>query len=106
MFDTEKPDVDELIHYGKKGMRWGVRQQYRLDRANAVAKGTASRATKARFAITETSGLSIARGGGVKGAAASKAKQLGARKERIERGDATVKDLLANYGGDRLLYLK
>ena len=26
MYDTQKPDVEELIHYGKKGMKWGVRR--------------------------------------------------------------------------------
>lgn len=24
MYDTQKPSLDELQHYGKKGMKWGV----------------------------------------------------------------------------------
>ena len=41
MYDTQKPDVEELIHYGKKGMKWGVR--------NAASKtaNTSKRAAKA-----------------------------------------------------------
>lgn len=42
MYTEEKPSLEELMHYGKKGMKWGVRKQRRLDRLERVASGTGS----------------------------------------------------------------
>lgn len=96
-------EEDEFLeHYGKKGMKWGTRNQKRLDRANRVASGTASRGEKTAFALTDTSKHSIKKNKGLKGAAASRARELQGRKDRIEKGEATVKDMLALLGGDRL----
>jgi t-SNARE complex subunit (syntaxin) len=101
--EQENPEVDEFIeHYGKKGMKWGQRNQKRLERANRVAGGTASKKEAAAFFLTDTSRYSVRKNKGIKGAAASRARELQGRKDRILKGEATVKDILALYGGDRL----
>ena len=91
-----------LEHYGKKGMKWGTRNQKRLDRANRVASGKASKGEKTAFFLTDTSRSSVKRNKGITGAAASRARELQGRKERIKKGQATAKDFLALKGGDRL----
>lgn len=99
---VEKPDLEELAHYGVKGMKWGVRRENRLNRARRVASGTASRREKFAFSLTDTSKSSVKRNKDLKGAAASRVRELEARKARIQKGEARVKDLIALYGGDRL----
>lgn len=101
---ASQEEVDDFLeHVGVKGMKWGVRRQKRLDRLNRVAKGKSTRGERARVLLTETSNLSLGRHGGLQGAAANRAKQLAARKKRIQKGQATVKDLLALHGADRLV---
>lgn len=97
---------DFLAHYGVKGMKWGVRSQKRLDRLNRVASGTASRREKTQVMLTETSEVSRIRNKGLEGAAKTRADQLKARKERIQKGEGTVRDLLALHGGDRIFIVK
>lgn len=69
---------DFLAHYGVKGMKWGQRKraalQDRADSLNRVAKGKST--TTDKIVATNTlSALDIARGRGIKGGAAIKAKQ-------------------------------
>lgn len=97
--------VDEeafLEHYGKKGMKWGIRNERRLQRAKRVASGKGSKLDKVGFALTDTSTVSIGRHGSVKGAAKSRVRELQGRKRRMNRGTAGAKDILALLGGDRL----
>jgi hypothetical protein len=91
-----------LEHFGKKGMKWGKRNQSRLERANRVASGKASKGEKAAFYLTDTSRSSVKRNKGLEGAAASRVRELQGRKDRIKKGEATVKDFLALKGGDKL----
>lgn len=103
MTDTQVDDF--LAHYGVPGMKWGKRRQKRLDRLTRVGKGTGSKRDKLGVALNEVSLGSVARNKGLKGAAASKAARMEQRKKRIQSGEAGVKDLLNNIGGDRLIDL-
>ena len=96
-------DVEFLEHFGKKGMRWGVRNEVRLERAKAVASGTANKLETVRFASTDTSSRVIKRTGSVQAAAKLRESQLQARKDRVIAGKGTAKDFLALHGGDRLV---
>lgn len=92
-----------LSHYGKKGMKWGVRgETSRLSRLDRVASGTGSRADKTRVALTEVSTSSVKKNQGLSGAAANKAANIRIREERISLGKASVKDILARHGGDHI----
>lgn len=93
---------DFLEHFGVKGMKWGKRNQKRLARANRVGKGTASKADKAIFGLTDTSAVSIAKNKGLQGAGKMRAKELGRRKARINAGKAGVRDYIALKGGDKM----
>ncbi len=104
MYDQEfDTPGDALIHYGKKGMKWGVRNEKRLQRAVRVGSGTATRKERVAFSQVDTSSLSVIRNKSLEGAAQSRARELQGRKDRIQKGEATVKDFLALHGGDRLL---
>lgn len=94
-----------LEHFGIKGQKWGIRNQKRLNRAKRVAKGKASKKEVASFLLTDTSSTSVRRNKGIKGAAASRVRELQNRKDRIKKGEATVKDFLALHEGDRLVIL-
>lgn len=101
--NKEDNPVDVFLeHVGVKGMKWGKRNQSRLDRANRVASGTASGKDKTVFFLTDTSKSSIKRNKGLTGAGASRARELQGRKDRIKKGEQTVKDLIALSGGDKL----
>lgn len=97
-------DVEFLEHFGKKGMRWGVHQQTRLDASNRVAKGEAMPGDKG-LVLGKQSALSLIRNKGLKGAAAKDAAKLQAMKDRVESGQASTKDMLSRYGGMQLFNL-
>lgn len=93
-------EIDEyfLEHYGKKGMKWGVRQQNRLDSSRRVASGNARPGDKFAVAVYQ-SGASIVRSGGsLKRAAGRDVMKLEASKARIKKGEATTRDWLNKNG--------
>lgn len=71
---TQLTSNDYLAHFGVKGMRWGVRRERRLQRANRVASGTASKRDRIGFSLTDTSNASVIRNKGLQGAASVRAK--------------------------------
>lgn len=87
-----------LEHYGVKGMKWGTRQQTRLNASKRVAAGKARDGDKA-IVLGKQSTISIIRSGGnIKKMAARDAMKLEASKERIKSGEATVRDLIIKSG--------
>lgn len=99
----DKPSMDELLHYGVKGQRWGVRNVHlekvkkATDKLDRVASGTASRREKFSVA-SRTSLVDLATKGGLKGASANNSQILKDHAERLDKGEAKVRDLLALYG--------
>lgn len=45
-FGSEKPDLDDLLHYGVKGMKWGVRKDRRTSSGTTVSRKTDRQAKK------------------------------------------------------------
>lgn len=106
---VEKPgSPEEILHFGKKGMKWGVRQRYlasvqsRGARQRRVATGRGSVGDKAKTHLT-TSNLSLIRAAkagkpGFKGAALVRAQRSEAHAARIKAGKMTTHDLLRMAG--------
>lgn len=90
----EKPSLDDLVHHGVLGMKWGHRKQKELDRANRIASGTASTIEKARFRMNVSLADLAKNKGSIKRIAAGRAFVLQAQKDRIESGNATKRDKL------------
>lgn len=90
-------DADFLAHFGKKGMKWGVKNEARLQATKRVAKGKGSYKDIAKVSMRESS-LSLARNKGLQGAAAKTAMKQEALKKRILKGEATTRDFLNNWG--------
>ncbi len=97
-------EVDDFLkHYGVKGMKWGTRRQKRLSRAQRVGSGKGSFGDKAKFALLDSSTVSLARRGGLQGAAKARASELKGRKARIQKGKGNVRDFIALNGMDRMV---
>lgn len=94
---------DELIHYGVKGMKWGVRKartgliETKTKRLDRVASGQGSLRDLGVTALG-MSNYQIARAGGFKKAAARKSENLKGQHERLATGKAKVTDVLKAYG--------
>lgn len=95
---------DILAHYGKKGMKWGIRTVHagkvkkRTDRLDRVASGTANRRDRVRVAAA-TSGVQkvqAARRG--QSVAAMKSQDYKDHVRRLETGEAKARDLILQYG--------
>jgi hypothetical protein len=94
----------ELVHYGVKGMKWGVRKQrtgrlnVRASRLERVASGEGSFRDKATtLAGTSVYGAVKSRGS-LKKEAARRAKNLRSQEKRLATGKAKTMDLLKAYG--------
>jgi hypothetical protein len=94
---TDEEVEDFIEHFGKKGMKWGVRNQRRLDIARRVSKGTGSMSDSIR-SFGRQSVISLIRGKGLRGAAARDVLKLQAAKARIKTGKATTRDLINKRG--------
>lgn len=111
--DLEKPGTpEELVHYGVKGMKWGVRKSYtdrvskRAARLRRVGEGKGSALDKLRVHGT-TSNITLARSAiqrrpGFKGAALIRAEGAEAHVARVQAGEATALDVLRMAGGVNL----
>jgi hypothetical protein len=94
----------ELLHFGVKGMKWGVKKAY-IDRVSKrtshfgrVADGTASKGDKVRTVLT-TPFKDMALGGGLKGGAARVDARVKDHLDRVEKGKKNLKDTLALVSG-------
>ena len=91
-----------LIHYGVKGMRWGVKKgrtgdlNVKASRHERVASGKGSLTDKV-VTIGGSTAANLAMRG-LKGEAARRAKNERAQIERLSTGKAKVSDLLKAYG--------
>ena len=97
------PSPGELVHYGVKGMKWGVRKartgdlNVRASRNERVAAGKGSLTDK----VVTLGGSSAARlitSGGLKKEAARRAADKRAQIERLSTGKAKASDVLRAYG--------
>lgn len=102
MSKWEESSQDEIIHYGVKGMKWGVRKartgnlnQHATKLERAAAGPGSKRATT--YAALHTP-LSSIRKQGLRKAAASEAKKSRAEIDRLAKGKATAGDVLRAYG--------
>jgi hypothetical protein len=76
---------EELMHYGKKGMRWGVRREARVDAINRIGKGEGSFKDHLKTGvITKTGARSLGR----------KVKKYDERTARNARGTGNRRDKL------------
>jgi hypothetical protein len=94
-------EEDYLEHFGKKGMKWGTRREVRLQSLKKVGKGKGNWADKV-LAIGEIPLHRYATEDGFKGAAKLTGKFHEERRDRILKGEHTVKDLLIHAGNARI----
>lgn len=99
---NEKPSIEDLEHYGVKGMKWGVRKVHN-DRVNAsrktldkVASGKGSFREKLR--VVDNSKVYDLATKGIKGTAKLHSEQLKQHQDRLNNGKATTMDKIAMYG--------
>lgn len=104
--EPQNPPLEDLAHYGVKGMHWGVRKGRTGDIAIAtkaldrVAKGKGTALDKVA-AVGHTPTLrtgNLLRKGGLANEAARKSKDLKAQSRRLATGKAKVSDVLKAYG--------
>lgn len=98
----KKTPPGELVHYGVKGMTWGVRKARtgQLDdhatRLEKVAAGKGKLGDK-HYALTRTSAVGAARRG-LKKQSAIEAQKARSEIERLATGKAKISDVLRAYG--------
>lgn len=106
--EQQKPTLEELAHYGVKGMHWGVRKartgdiQVTTNVLDRVASGNGSVRDKTFAAITARP-KNLIKGRGIKGEAANRSAELKAHANRLATGKATAKDVLRAYGNASLI---
>jgi hypothetical protein len=99
-FSDQEIDTYFLQHFGKKGMKWGVRRQRRTNALLNVAKGKGTKSEKVRAALT-VNAYDLVRGRGLKGAAKIKGEAQRASQNRIKSGNAKVRDRIRQVGGTK-----
>lgn len=96
--------VDEetyLEHFGKKGMKWGVRQARRTERHVKVGKGKGNIIDKSRVHLMANPG-SLIKTMSFKKAAAQKGARMQRRNANIQSGKAKLfKDIIPSIGSSR-----
>jgi len=110
---------NELAHFGKKGMKWGVRNEKRLEKARAIGYGSPTHRETMKWGVRNTSagtrhthgqatfGMGLTAKDrartdrAIQSAARAQAKRLDIAKKRIARGEATAGDILIKHGMDR-----
>lgn len=93
--DEEKPSLDELVHHGTKGMKWGQHKQKELDYHNKIASGKGSRLDKLNYKLNIATMPELAKHkGDITKIAAERAAALNEQKMRIESGNANKLDKL------------
>ena len=106
--EDQKPSLEDLAHFGVKGMQWGKRRgltdvhNEKVTKAIAinsrVASGKGSFGDKFKVAQTTTLPRLVANNG-LKGVAAKNTKLLEEHQARIANGQKKIRDMLAIYGG-------
>lgn len=91
---AEKPPLDEIVHFGVRGMHWGVRKQKELDKLNRIASGHAKFSESVGFSLSLPLHKVLASSAGKRRIAAGRAAILQAQKDRIQSGNATTSDRL------------
>jgi hypothetical protein len=95
---------NELVHYGVKGMKWGVRKQrtgrlnVRASRLERVAAGKGSFRDKATTVAGTSVYGAVKSRGSLRDEAARRAKNLRGQERRLATGKAKATDLLKAYG--------
>lgn len=83
-YGEEKPALDSLAHYGKKGMKWGVRKKYSTDE---IKDARARQGSRLNAVNQQAHKLNLATGKAKDKAAADYAKKL---KEFKDNPDAAI----------------
>jgi hypothetical protein len=91
-------EEDYLEHFGKKGMKWGVRRERRLRITKRVAEGNANKFTKAVAVAYTIPPHRLLTQHGLRGAAQLTVKNVSARRERVLKGEHTINDILVHLG--------
>lgn len=104
--DSDKPSLDELAHYGVKGMKWGTRRgitDVHLNKVNKittrldkVADGTATRRQKIGTALYTPIPQLVT--SGLKGSAKENSEFLKGHASRVANGEKNARDFLMLYG--------
>lgn len=100
----EKPSLDDLAHFGVKGMKWGVKKAYtnRVTKQTGfygrVAEGTGGKRDKVKAALY-TPVPDMLKGGGLKGGAKRVDDRIKGHLDRVNSGKRTLHDTLVLVGG-------
>jgi len=100
---NDKPTLDDVVHYGVRGMKWGTRRAYAsrqqrgVDILNKVASGTANKRQKVAVAVSSSS-HDLIRGKSLKGAASRKAAREQEHLDRVLNGKLKARDVLTMVG--------
>ena len=99
----ELTEAQYLAHYGKKGMKWGVRNtakvQKRVDRIRRVASGTASKSDRRKAALLDVAAIDLIRGKGLRTGAQKTLDRNEATKKKIVGGKRKAYDILSPLNG-------
>jgi len=95
-------EEDYLEHFGKKGMKWGVRREFRLNATKRVATGKSTKWDKVIVTTGAIPPHRLLTQHGLQGAAKLTLKNVSARRERVLSGKHTINDILVHLGTQNL----